>query len=93
MKAKTESDAYKLIYLKIPTNDDDQISMGDEIITPFVEMTKSIVPETYGVIPSPMPLELVESKSTVSDDSNKVEQSVENYYRSRNIKGTYIICI
>lgn len=80
MKAKTESDAYKLIYLKIPTNDDDQISMGDEIITPFTEIVKNIVPETYGVVPSPMDLQLIESKSTVSDDSNKVAESVENFY-------------
>ncbi len=80
MKAKTESDAYKLVFLKIPTNDDDQIAMGDEIITPFTEMVKSIVPETYGVVPSPMDLQLIESKSTVSDDSNKVADAVENYY-------------
>ncbi len=80
MKAKTESDAYKLIFLKIPTNDEEQISMGDEIITPFTQMVKSIVPETYGVVPSPMDLQLIESKSTVSDDSNKVQESVENYY-------------
>ena len=80
MKAKTESDAYKLVFLKIPTNDDDQIAMGDEIITPFTEMVKSIVPETYGVVPSPLDLQLIESKSTVSDDSNKVADAVENYY-------------
>lgn len=80
MKAKTESDAYKLIFLKIPTNDSDQISMGDEIITPFTTMVKNIVPETYGVVPSPMDLQLIESKSTVTEDSNKVEDAVENYY-------------
>ena len=80
MKAKTESDAYKLIYLKIPTNDDDQIAMGDEIITPFTNMVKQVVPETYGVVPVPMGLELVESKSTATDDSNKVADAVENFY-------------
>lgn len=79
-KAKSEADAYKIIYFKIPTNDDGQLSMGDELITPFVEMAKSIVPDSFGVIPSPMEVELLESKSTVSDDKNKVEQSVENYY-------------
>lgn len=79
-KAKSEADAYKIIYFKIPTNDDGQLSMGDELITPFVEMAKSIVPDSFGVIPSPMDVELLESKSTVSDDKNKVEQAVENYY-------------
>lgn len=80
MKSKTESDAYKLIYLKIPTNDDGEIAIGGEIITPFTNMVKQVVPETYGVVPVPMDLELVESKSTATDDSNKVADSVENFY-------------
>ena len=79
-KAKAVSDAYKLIYLKIPTNDEGQMSMGDEIVVPFVEMCKSVVPETFGVVPTPMPLELVESSSTSNDDTNYVETAVENYY-------------
>lgn len=54
--------------------------MGDEIITPFTNMVKQVVPETYGVVPVPMDLELIESKSTVSDDSNKVADAVENFY-------------
>ena len=80
VKAKSEADAYKLVYFKIPVNDDGQITMGDELIYPFVEMAKSILPDRFGVIPSPMDLELVESKSTISDDKNKVDQAVENYY-------------
>lgn len=80
VKAKSEADAYKLIYFKIPTNDDDQISMGDELISKFIEMACQILPERFGVIPSPMDLQLIESKSTISDDKNKVEQAVENYY-------------
>lgn len=80
MKAKTESDAYKLIYLKIPTNDDSQIALGDDITIPFTNMVKQVVPDTYGVVPVPMDLELIESKSTVSDDTNKTADAVENYY-------------
>lgn len=80
VKAKSEVDAYKLIYFKIPTNDEDQISMGDELISKFVEMACSILPERFGVIPSPMDLQLIEPKSTISDDKNKVEQAVENFY-------------
>mgnify|MGYP007040732680 FL=1 len=80
VKAKSEADAYKLIYFKIPTNDEDQISMGDELISKFIEMACAILPERFGVIPSPMDLQLIESKSTISDDKNKVEQAVDNYY-------------
>ena len=80
VKAKSEADVYKLIYFKIPTNDEDQISMGDELISKFIEMACAILPERFGVIPSPMDLQLIESKSTISDDKNKVEQAVDNYY-------------
>lgn len=79
-KAKSEADAYKLVYFKIPVDNDGHITMGDELIYPFVEMAKSILPDRFGVIPSPMDLQLIESKSTISDDKNKVEQAVENYY-------------
>ena len=79
-KAKSEADAYKLVYFKIPIDDEGHITMGDELIYHFVEMAKSILPDRFGVIPSPMDLELIESKSTISDDKNKVEQAVENYY-------------
>ena len=88
-KAKTESDAYKLIFLKIPTNEDGQMSMGDEIVVPFTEMCKNIVPDTYGVVPSPMDLQLIESKST-SNDTNHVEQAVENYYTEAGISKALI---
>lgn len=79
-KAKTEADAYKLLYLKIPTETDGKISMGDELITPFTEMTKQIVPETWGVVPNVMDVELIESKSTADDDRNKVEEAVASNY-------------
>lgn len=79
-KAKSEADAYKLIYFKIPTNEESQISMGDELIGKFVEMAAAILPERFGIVPSPMDMELIESKSTISDDKNKVEQAVENFY-------------
>lgn len=79
-KAKTEADAYKLVCLEIPTNEDGQMSMGDEIITPFTEMTKNVVPTSWGVVPTPMKMQLLESKSTASDDSNKVADAVENFY-------------
>ena len=45
----------------------------NELIYPFVEMAKSILPDRFGVVPSPMDLQLIESKSTISDDKNKVD--------------------
>lgn len=89
-KAKTEADAYKLVCLEIPINDDGQMSMGDEIVVPFTEMTKNVCPSSWGVVPSPMKMTLLESKSTASDDSNKVEDAVENYYTEAGISKALI---
>lgn len=89
-KAKAESDAYKLIFLKIPTNEEGQMTMGDEIIVPFTRMCKDIVPETYGVVPSPMNLQLIESKSTTNDNINKTQEAVENYYTEAGISKALI---
>lgn len=89
-KAKAESDAYKLIYMKIPINDDGQMTMGDEIVVPFTSMCKDIVPDNFGVVPSPLPLELIESKSTSNDDANHVSTAVENYYTEAGISKALI---
>ena len=89
-KAKTESDAYKLIFMKIPTNDEGQMTMGDDLVIPFTSMCKEIVPERFGVVPSPMELQLIESKSTSNDDANHVETAVENYYTEAGISKALI---
>ena len=89
-KAKTESDAYKLLFFKIPTNDEDKISMGDELVVPFVQTAQEIVPDSIGIVPSPMEIKLIESKSTTSDDNNKVENAVNNYYTEAGISRSVI---
>lgn len=88
-KAKTEADAYKLLYFKIPT-ENGKITMGDELIVPFIEMSKSILPDSWGVVPAPMDATLIESKSTVTDDKNKVEQAEDNYYSEAGISRAVI---
>lgn len=88
-KAKTEADAYKLLYFRIPT-EDGKITMGDKLVTPFIQMASDIVPAGFGVIPAPMDLELIESKSTVTDDKNKVEQTEDNYYSEAGISRAII---
>lgn len=88
-KAKTEADAYKLLYFKIPT-EDGKITMGDDLIIPFIQMASDIVPKGYGVIPAPMDLQLIESKSTVTDDKNKVDQAEDNYYSEAGISRAVI---
>lgn len=83
-KAKTEADAYKLVYLKIPT-EDGKVTMGNDFIYPFTDLVKSVVPEQWGVVPVPMDLELVESSSTATDDTNKVQEATTAMYEEAGI--------
>lgn len=89
-KAKTEADAYKLVYLKIPTDDEGKISAIEQDVIQFTEMTKSIVPDSWGVVPIPYNTELIESKSTSSDDRNKVEEATESFYAEAGVSKSII---
>lgn len=78
-KAKTEQDCYRLVALKIPTDEKGQIALGDEIITPFVQMTKSILPKTIGVVPTPMELS-TEQFSSDQAERDRVSDATSQMY-------------
>lgn len=79
MKAKTENEAYQLLCMKIPTNEDSQIAMEDDITVPFTQLAKGIVPKTIGILPSPMDVEAIQFKPDTSE-KDKVEIATNNFY-------------
>lgn len=78
-KAKTEQEAYRLIWMKIPTTDEGNLAMGDNVIVPFTNMAKEIVPKTIGVVPSPMEVQAIQFKSDQSE-RDKVEDATTQLY-------------
>lgn len=78
-KAKTEQDCYRMISLKIPTTEDGRLALEENIITPFTQMAKEIVPETIGVVPSPMDLNAIQFKSDQAE-RDKVEDATAQLY-------------
>lgn len=77
-KAKTEQDCYRLISFEIPTRDGN-ILMDDKTVVPFVQMTKDIVPESIGVIPTPMKLNAIQFKSDQAE-RDKVKDVTDQLY-------------
>lgn len=78
-RAKTEQDCYRLIALRIPTTEDGQLALGDEVITPFVQMAKAIVPDTIGIVPVPMDTTAIQFNSDQAE-RDKVDDATTQLY-------------
>lgn len=78
-KTKAVNDAYKLLVLKIPTKDG-EITMDDNIMSPFISMALNVVQENIGVLPYPADVDSVEFSSSNSDDRDKVSDATTQMY-------------
>lgn len=83
-RAKTEQEAYRLLVMQIPTNDDHEIALGDDVVVPFVNMAKAIVPESIGIIPTPMKVEAVQFQAE-QKERNKVEEAIDQLYSEEGV--------
>ena len=83
-KTKAVNDAYKLLVLKVPTKDG-EITMGDEILQPFVSTALQVVQENIGVLPYPGDVDSVEFSSSNSDDRDKVSDSTTQMYKEAGV--------
>lgn len=83
-KTKAVNDAYKLLVLKVPTKDG-EITMGDEILKPFVSTALQVVQENIGVLPYPGDVDSVEFSSSNSDDRDKVSDFTTQMYKEAGV--------
>lgn len=79
MKAKTQNEAYQLLCMEIPTDENGQIALGDDMVRPFTQMAQGIVPKTIGILPSPMKVSAIQFKPD-TNEKNKVEIATNNFY-------------
>lgn len=83
-KTKAVNDAYKLLVLKVPTKDG-EITMGDEILQPFVSTALQVVQENIGVLPYPGEVDSVEFSASNSDDRDKVSDATTQMYKETGV--------
>ena len=83
-KTKAINDAYKLLVLKVPTKDG-EVTMGDEILAPFISTALAVVQQNIGVLPYPDNVEPVEFSATNAEDRDKVADAVSQMYANMGV--------
>lgn len=84
-KTKAVNDAYKLLVLKIPTDKEGNLTMGEDQIKPYVETALQVVQENIGVLPYPDSVDAVEFTSSNSDDRDKVADATTQMYNEQGV--------
>ena len=80
-KAKEEAGNYNLMGFTIPTNKDGKILMDLGLAKKFIEQASSELPNTIGVLMSPMEMEKFNfSKPSATADQNAVADSEEQFW-------------
>lgn len=79
-KRRVENEVYKLLALKIPTNDEGKITLGDELVTPFAELAEDTVSKTIGILPTPFDITPIEFSTNNSDNANNVQNAINELY-------------
>lgn len=83
-KSKAINDAYKLLVLPVPMKDG-EVTMGDEMLAPYVETALNVVQENIGVLPYPGDVKSVEFSSSNSDDRDKVADATKQMYANQGV--------
>lgn len=79
-KTRVENEIYKILALKIPTNDDGQIALGDELVTPFAQLANDIVANSIGILPTPFEVIPVEFSTNTTNNINNVQNAIDEMY-------------
>lgn len=79
-KTRVENEIYKILALKIPTTDEGNIALGDELVTPFAELASNIVADSIGVLPTPFDPTPIEFTTNTSNNINNVQNAIDELY-------------
>lgn len=79
-KTKVENEIYKILALKIPTNDDGELAVGDDIVTPFTTLANDIVSQSVGILPSPFEVTPIEFDNSSTNSINNVQNAIDEAY-------------
>ena len=79
-KTKVENQIYKLLALEIPTNDEGQITLGDQMVTDFSTLANDIVSDSIGILPSPFKVTPVEFSNSNTNEINNVQNAIDEAY-------------
>ena len=81
-KARTESENYNLLGAEIPIDDTklDTLMLTEEIVRPVINTARNILPDAFGVIPSPLKLNPIQWRSNATAERNRVNDAVGMFF-------------
>ena len=84
-KAREENGNYNLLNFKIPTNKDGKILMDLKLVQRFIEQASSEVPDTIGVLYSPMDVEKFNFAKENVAETNAVNNAVQQFWQASGV--------
>ncbi len=87
-KAKAKNEIYKLIAMKIPTDDRGVATMSEPDVVPFYRLAMETVAETIGILPTPFETKPIEFSSNTTNNINNVQNAIDEMYSELGVSTT-----
>lgn len=79
-KAKAANEVYKLIAMRIPTDERGIPTMADVDVEKFCQLAMDVVAETIGVLPTPFDTIPIEFSTNTTNNINNVKNAIDEMY-------------
>lgn len=79
-KAIAENGAYKIIALKVPTNDNGIPTMSEKDCEPWYDLVGGVVSENIGILPTPFETNAIKFDTNSADDINNTKNAIDKMY-------------
>lgn len=79
-RAKAENEIYKILSLKVPTDQNGRPTMTEPDTTSWTELITDIVSRTIGVFPSPFEVTPIEFSKNTTNNINNVQNAINEMY-------------
>lgn len=87
-KAKAKNEIYKLIAMKIPTDEHGAATMSEPDVLPFYQLAMETVAETIGILPTPFDTTPIEFSSNTTNNINNVQNAIDEMYSELGVSTT-----
>jgi len=84
-KAKAETDNYKVIALKIPTNDDGEFIINEDKLLEYYAALLDVLPENIGAFLTPMDSKDYNFENAGTADNNNVNNSIKTFWNDAGV--------
>lgn len=84
-KAKTETDNYKVLALKIPTNSEGEFLIDRDILLEYYSALLDVLPENIGAFLTPMDTQDFDFENTGTAENNNVNNAIKTFWNDAGV--------